>query len=66
MIVYDPLWATMERKGYTTYTLREKHKMGSGTVQRLRKNMSVSTNTLNDLCRILDCELSDIAIYVKE
>lgn len=65
MIIYNPLWETMKKKGFTTYTLRVKHGMSNGTVQRLRKNMSVSTNTLDDLCRLLDCELSDVAIYVK-
>lgn len=66
MIVYTPLWETMKAKGFTTYTLREKHGVSSSTIQRLRKNMSVSTNTLDDLCRLLDCKLSDIVIYVKD
>ena len=62
MIVYTPLWETMRR----TYTLREKYKFSGSTVQRLKKNMSVSTNTLSDLCAILDCALSDVAKYEKE
>lgn len=66
MIRYDRLWKTMKRKGVSTYTLRETYKMSGSTVQRLRKNMSVSTNTLDDLCRILDCDLSDIACYVAQ
>lgn len=66
MIIYDPLWKTMEQKGFTTYTLRVKHGMSSGTVQRLKKNLSVSTNTLNDLCEMLDCPLSDVAEYVED
>ena len=66
MIVYEPLWKTMKEKGFTTYTLRVKYGMSNGTVQRLRKNMSVSTNALDDLCSLLDCELSDIAVYVKD
>lgn len=66
MIVYDPLWKTMKEKGFTTYKLREKHKVSSATLQRLRRNMSVSTNTLDDLCKLLNCQLSDIAIYVKD
>ena len=40
MIRYTPLWKTMKNKGFTTYTLRVKHKISSSTVQRLRKNMS--------------------------
>ncbi len=66
MICYDLLWETMKEKGFTTYTLREKHKISSSTIQRLRKNMSVSTNTLCDLCKILQCRLCDIAEYVAE
>lgn len=66
MIVYTPLWETMKQKGVTTYTLREKWKISGSTVQRLKKNLSVSTNTLDDLCALLDCELSDIAKYEKE
>jgi putative transcriptional regulator len=65
LIVYTPLWETMKEKGVTTYTLREKYKISGSTVQRLKKNMSVSTNTLADLCELLDCELSDVAKFEK-
>lgn len=64
MIVYTPLWETLKKKGFSTYTLRVKFQMSGSTVQRLRRNMSVSTNTLDDLCRLLDCSLSEIAAYV--
>lgn len=66
MIVYTPLWETMKRRGVTTYTLREKYKISGSTIQRLKRNMSVSTNTLADLCRLLDCKLSDVAEYRKD
>lgn len=66
MIVYTPLWETMKKKGVTTYTLREKYRISGSTVQRLKKNLSVSTNTLDDLCVLLDCELSDVAKFEKE
>lgn len=61
MIVYDPLWKTLKKKGLSTYTLRVKFEISGSTIQRLRKNMSVSTNTLDDLCELLDCSLSEIA-----
>lgn len=66
LIVYAPLWEAMKRKGITTYTLREKYKISGSTIQRLKRNMSVSTNTLADLCRLLDCKLSDVAEYRKD
>ena len=66
MIVYTPLWETMKKKGVTTYTLREKYKISGSTVQRLKKNMSVSTNTLSDLCSLLYCELYVVAEFHRD
>lgn len=66
MIIYAPLWRTMEKRDFTTYTLRVKHGISNSTVQRLRKNMPVSTNTLDGLCKILDCTLHDVAEYVRD
>jgi len=66
MIVYTPLWQTMKDKDFTTYTLRAKHNVGGSTIQRLKKNMPVSTYTLNMLCTILDCAVSDIAEYIPD
>lgn len=63
MIVYDPLWKTLKKKGLSTYTLRVKFGISGSTVQRLKCNMSVSTNTLDDLCRLIGCNLHDIAEY---
>lgn len=66
MIIYDPLWDTLKKKGLSTYTLRVKFQISGSTVQRLRKNMSVSTNTLDDLCNLLDCSLSEVAMHVPD
>ena len=66
MISYAPLWETMERKNATTYTLQVKGEISSSTVRRLKANESVSTNTLDALCRILDCELDDIIAYLPD
>lgn len=63
MIVYDPLWRTMQKRNVTTYTLRVKHRISNSTVQRLKKNMPVSTNTLDMLCVLLNCSLEDVAEY---
>ena len=60
MIVFDRLWVTMKEKGFSQYRLLKEYKFSSGQLDRLRKNENVSTYTLNQLCDILDCELSDI------
>lgn len=66
MIRYRPLWNTMSEQKVTTYTLREIHKMSHATVQRLQKDMPVSTHTLNKLCQILNCRLEDVAEYIPD
>ena len=66
MIVYSPLWRTMQERNFTTYTLRVKYEISNSTVQRLKKNMPVSTNTLDMLCKILNCKLSDVAEYIPD
>lgn len=66
MISYSPLWATMERLGASTYTLQVKGGISSSTVRRLKAGESVSTNTLDALCKILNCEIDDIIEYVPD
>lgn len=66
MIVFDKLWETMEKKGVSTYTLRETYNIESRTIRRLRANQNVTTDTLNKLCRILDCGLNELAQYKSD
>lgn len=64
MIVYTPFWKTLKDSCESTYTLINKYRISSATIDKLRKNKPVNTTTLNDLCRILNCQIQDIAIYV--
>lgn len=64
MISYAPLWKTMERRGATTYTLQVMGGISSSTIRRLKAGESVSTNTLEALCKVLDCDLADIVEYL--
>ena len=66
MISYEPLWATMERRGATTYTLQVKGQISSSTIRRLKSGQSVSTNTIDALCKLLDCGLTDVLAYLPD
>lgn len=63
MISYEPLWVTMKRCGVSQYKLIKDYHVSSGQLDRLRKNESVSTYTLNTLCSILNCRIEDVAVY---
>lgn len=63
MISYDPLWKTMKKLGATTYTLQVKGGVSSSTIRRMKAGESVSTNTLDAICKILNCSINDIVEY---
>lgn len=65
MIVFDGLWKVLKEKGISQYKLIKEFHISTGQLDRLRKNENISTYTLNTLCEILDCQLSDIAEYKK-
>ena len=65
MISYAPFWKTMEEKGMTQYKLIYHYQISANTLQRIKRSQSINTNTLNLLCLILDCSVSDIIEFEK-
>lgn len=64
MIDYSPFWKTLEQSDENWYTLTTKHNMSHSTLHRLKHNKDISTKTINDLCRILNCNVQDIMTYI--
>lgn len=66
MISYAPLYETMKKKGITTYKLINDYGISRSLLDRLKHNKPITTVTLNDLCKILECRVEDILTYVDE
>jgi len=66
MINYGPFWLSLKNKNISTYKLTKYHGISNGTLYRMRRNKPLSTQTINDLCRILDCRVEEILMYVDE
>ena len=66
MISFEPLWHTLKEKNISQYRLIKEYKVSTGQLDRLRKNGNVNNYTLNELCKILDCDLSDIAVFIAD
>ena len=64
MINYSPFWNTLKGSDESTYTLINRHHISSATIDKLRKNKPITTTTINDLCRILNCRIEEIAEYI--
>lgn len=66
MISYEPFFKTMKEKRVTTYKLINTYGLSSSLIDRLKHDKPITTVTINDLCKILDCEVSDILVYKKD
>ena len=66
MITFNPLWDTMKQKGISQYALIKTYGISTGTLDALRQNRNVTLNTLNDLCNILNCEISDVVKFTPD
>jgi len=65
MISYGPLFRTMNEKGISSYRLM---KMGfpRSTYYAMKRGDNISSHTVNQLCRILQCNVSDIMEYIED
>ena len=66
MISYSPLWETMRKRGITTYTLINKYHFSKGTLDSLKHDRNISTATLDDICKVLDCRVEEVLVYIPE
>lgn len=66
MLSCEPLWKTLQEKGESTYTLRYKAGIGGGTLERLKKNDTVSSHTFDMICQYLHCRIEDIVVFVED
>lgn len=62
MITYEKLWKMMQEKSVSQYRLHAEG-ISNSTLTRLRRNESVNTETIDKLCRILECDVGDIMEY---
>ena len=66
IISYSPFWKTLQKKSITQYKLINEFGFSTGTLDSLRKNDSITLNTLEDICKMLDCEMWDVVKFVKD
>ena len=65
MISYKPFYETLLKKNITEYSLIYKEGISANTLYRMKKGLPITTTTLDALCFILDCEVSDILYHDK-
>ena len=66
MISYEPFYKTLKEKGVSTYKLINQYGISRSLLDRLKHNKPISTVTISDLCRILECRVEDILIFIPD
>ena len=66
MISYEPLWKTMQERHVTTYSLIHKHNFSPYTITNLKRNKSITMNTLEKLCSILECTADNVVEFIDD
>jgi len=66
MISYEPFYKTILSKGVTEYQLIFKHGFSANILHRMKHGAAISTKTLDTLCFILNCNVSDVIEYIED
>ena len=66
MISYKPFYETLKLKNISTYKLINTYNLSRSLIDRLKHNKPITTVTLDDLCKILDCKVEDIVVYIPD
>lgn len=65
MISYKPFYNTLFEMGITEYQLIHVYGISANTLHRMKKGEPITTKTIDKLCYILDCEVSDVIAHDK-
>lgn len=60
MIVYQEILQKLAAKGWSSYRLRREKVLPESVLTRIRNGESITTDTVNKICELLDCQPGDI------
>lgn len=66
MISDRPFYQTLLKRGMTEYHLIYKEGVSANILHRMKHGKNITMKTLDALCFILDCDVSDIVEDVRE
>ena len=66
MISYTPFWNTIKEKHISQYELIHKYNFNPGLLNSFRKNKSITLSTLHNVCNALNCDITDVVIFIDE
>lgn len=65
-ISYQKCFDLMKERGLTTYKIRKDKIISEGTLTNMRAGKSITVETIETLCRVLQCQPGDLMEYVPD
>jgi len=65
-IVYNKLLNLMDAQGLTTYKIRKEKIISESTLQKIRENKAITTDSIASLCKALNCQPGDLMEYIPD
>lgn len=66
MISYKPLYKTLKEKGITFLELSKMTGCTTDSVGMSLRKGNINTDTLYQICKVLDCDIKDVIEYTEE
>ena len=66
MITFDPLWAYLKRQDISIYNLEYDFGLNPAEINRLKHNHNFTLRKIDTYCKLLQCDITDILIYIPE
>ncbi len=66
VISYEPFYRTLYKRNITEYQLIFKHGVSANTLHRMKHGETITLKTLDTLCFILNCPVSDVIEYRRD
>ena len=63
---YKKLFVLMKKKGLTTYVIRKENIISQSALSSLKNGKSVTTDTIERLCKCLKCQPGDMMEYIPD
>ena len=64
-ISYEPMWNTMREKGISQNQMIRQG-IDKKTLYAIRHGQNINTSTLERICRILQCEASEVITFTQD
>lgn len=65
-LVYDKLFVLMKERGLSTYRIRKENIISQSALTSLKNSKGVTTDTIEKLCKALNCQPGDILEYIPD